>query len=109
MKKIVVAFALFLFMLGAYINSNAQVVVGIGLRVRPAEPVVVETRPASPFVGAIWIGPEWRWNNNAYERVPGYWSKPHHGHWEAGGWEDHHKEGAYWRGGRWKNDHGKRK
>ena len=98
MKKIALAFGLFLLLMGAFVNSNAQIVV----KIRPAEPVVVETRPAEPYRGAVWVAPEWVYRHGAYERVPGHWIKPRRGwRWEPGRWEDR-PGGSIWIAGGWR-------
>ncbi len=67
-------------------SSDAQQV-----HVRLDFPIGVSVNPPGhpPFRGAIWIGPEWRWQRGAYVVVPGYWSKPkgRHHHWKNGHWK----------------------
>lgn len=56
----------------------------------------------APFVGAIWIAPEWRWQRGRYVVVPGYWARPHRraiyipGHWS------YSRRGYIWIPGRWR-------
>jgi hypothetical protein len=97
MKKVAFAFGLFLFLSGAAVNSHAQIIV----KIRPAEPTVVETRPVAPYRDAVWIGPEWRVQHGAYVRVPGHWVKPRRGwRWGPGHWEDR-RGGSIWIRGGW--------
>jgi hypothetical protein len=81
-------------------DSTAQHV-----RVQMNFPIGVAVNPPGPppFAGAIWIGPEWRWNRGNYVCVPGYWSKPRHHrkYWKAGHWK-YTKRGYVWVPGRWK-------
>lgn len=57
----------------------------------------------SPFRGAIWIGPEWRWQQNQYVSVPGYWARPKHQQavWIPGHWQNS-RRGYKWVPGHWR-------
>ena len=57
----------------------------------------------APFVGAIWIGPEWRWRSTRYECVSGYWARPHRHRaiWIPGYWR-HTRWGWRWIPGYWR-------
>jgi hypothetical protein len=89
----------------------ATLVLGIGVfanaqRVRarldfPVNVTIGAPGPA-PYSGAIWIGPEWRWERNQYVVVPGYWARPapHRRGWVNGHWE-RGRRGYMWRPGRW--------
>lgn len=57
----------------------------------------------APYMGAVWVGPEWRWQRGRYVAVPGYWARPHrvgavwvHGHWK------YTRRGYIWVPGRWR-------
>ncbi len=70
-----------------------------------AEPVVIEEpRPPPPTITHVWIGHDWRWNNQSrsYHQVPGHWSPPHRGrNYQQGNWQTGPK-GHHWNRGRWK-------
>lgn len=75
------------------------------VRVQMNFPVGVSLRPTgpAPFSGAIWIGPEWKWNGREYIHVPGYWEKPRHhkrNRWNPGHWK-RTRRGYIWVPGRW--------
>ncbi len=78
--------------------SNAQ----ISVRIRPSAPLV-KVRPARPTPHHVWIGGEWRWNNNNYDYVDGYWSEPERGRhrWVEGHWK-HMRDGWVWVPGHWR-------
>lgn len=64
--------------------------------VRVAPPAaVVETRPAAPGAGYVWINGYQNWNGSAYVWVPGRWELPPHPHarWVAHRWV--HRGGGY--------------
>lgn len=75
------------------------------IRVRLDFPVGTPVRPVgnSPFRGAVWIGPEWRWQQGQYVHVPGYWGKPQRvgARWIPGHWR-HGRKGFIWVPGRWR-------
>ena len=76
---------LFLLSFGNTTTTQAQVVV----KVRPARPAVVLTRPAKARTGHIWVDGHWRYNNrtNQYVWVKGHWKQARAGHnWVAGRW-----------------------
>jgi hypothetical protein len=57
------------------------------VRVAPPAPVV-ETRPAAPGAGYVWIGGYHKWDGAAYNWVPGRWEQPPrpHARWVAHRW-----------------------
>ena len=57
----------------------------------------------APFRGAIWIGPEWRWQGGQYVAVPGYWARPyrHRATWVPGHWK-YTRRGYRWVPGHWR-------
>jgi len=97
MKKI---FILLLLATGISFYAGAQRV-----QVRLDFPVGIAVRPAgpAPFRGAIWIGPEWRWQSGRYVAAPGYWSRPHRHRavWVDGYWR-HSRRGYVWVPGYWR-------
>jgi len=97
MKKI---FILLLLATGISFYAGAQRV-----QIRLDFPVGIAVRPAAPapFRGAIWIGPEWRWQSGRYVAVPGYWSRPHRHRavWIDGYWR-HTRRGYVWVPGYWR-------
>jgi hypothetical protein len=79
--------------------------VHVNLYVPTGPPVaIVETRPASPGAGYVWVGGYHRWDGNAYAWERGHWDQPPTGHraWAAGRWQHHPKNGWYWTDGRWR-------
>jgi hypothetical protein len=56
---------------------------------------IVETRPAAPGEGFVWVPGYHRWDGNAYVWVPGGWQHPPrpHARWVAHKWV--HKHGGY--------------
>lgn len=80
--------------------SNAQ-----HIRVRLDFPGGASVRPLgnAPYRGAVWIGPEWRWQQGRYVHVPGYWAKPkrHGAIWVPGHWKQS-RRGYSWIPGRWR-------
>lgn len=63
--------------------------------------VVVAPGPP-PFIGAIWIGGEYKWVGGRYVLQGGHWEHPHQGrNYVAGHW-DHVQGGYRWRHGYWK-------
>ena len=61
--------------------------------VRVAPPAaIVETRPAAPGAGYVWIGGYHKYENNAYVWVPGRWELPPrpHARWVAHRWVRRH-------------------
>lgn len=97
MKKVFVLLAM---VTGISVVASAQRV-----RVRLDFPVTVSVGAPgpAPFNGAIWIGPEWRWDRGRYVAVPGYWARPHHyrARWTNGYWKP--RRGYYvWVPGRWR-------
>ena len=60
------------------------------------------TNPA-PYRGAVWVGPEWRWDRGRYVAVPGYWARPqrHRAYWVQGHWQ-YFRHGYRWVPGHWR-------
>ncbi|MFN4892254.1 MAG: hypothetical protein ACK5G0_00640 [Bacteroidota bacterium] len=75
------------------------------IRIRLDFPVGASVRPGGngPFRGAVWIGPEWRWQRGQYVYVPGYWAKPKRrgAIWTPGYWNNT-RRGYVWIPGRWR-------
>lgn len=68
----------------------------------PPPAPIEEVRPASPFVGALWIPGFWHWQGMRHVWVAGRWSAPPAGHvWEADRWD--HRRDNQWvhRPGHW--------
>lgn len=65
--------------------------------------VAITAPGPAPFAGAIWIGPEWRWEGGRYVHVPGYWARPRHHRaaWVPGHWK-YSRRGYVWVPGRWR-------
>jgi hypothetical protein len=74
----------------AFNIASAEVVV----RVAPPA-AIVETRPAAPGAGYVWIDGYHQWNGTAYAWVPGRWETPPrpHARWVAHRWV--HRHGGY--------------
>ena len=77
--------------LGLTVTSSAAVV---WVQVAPPT-AVVETVPAPPSSGYVWVGGYHRWDGNAYVWTPGRWDRPPHEHarWVAHRWV--HRNGGY--------------
>lgn len=75
------------------------------VRVRLNFPVGVRVNAPgpSPRHGAIWIGPEWRWQRGQYVTIPGYWASPQYSRavWVPGHWQ-YTRRGYKWVPGRWR-------
>jgi hypothetical protein len=67
---------------------------------RPA--AYVYTRPAPPFAGAIWIGPEYYWSGGRYVVRPGYWTRPRSNYSYHPGYWNHNSHGHTWVRGGWR-------
>jgi hypothetical protein len=70
--------------------------------VAPPAPYV-ETVPAAPFVGAVWVGGYWGYHGGRHEWVPGRYEAPRPGY----RYEPHHwvqQSAGHWRleGGAWR-------
>jgi hypothetical protein len=92
----------FLMVLGllttAALTSNAQI--SFTVRTRPVEPVIV--RPAAPYVDAVWIPGEWRWEGHEYVYVRPHYEHLRRGHvWIPGHWRDV-RGGSVWVAGHWR-------
>lgn len=96
MKKIIIALTL---VIGVQAMADAQHV-----RVRMNFPVNISigAPDPSPYRGAIWVGPEWRWQRGEYMCVPGYWSRPQRHRVYRGGYWRHGRGGYVWVPGRWR-------
>jgi len=96
MKRILIVLTL---VLGLNVLANAQHV-----RVRMSFPVNITIGAPGhvPFRGAIWIGPEWRWQRGHYVCVPGYWARPQRHRAYVGGYWRHGRHGYVWVPGRWR-------
>jgi WXXGXW repeat (2 copies) len=83
--------------------SFAEVHVNVYVPTRPPV-LVVESRPAAPSRGHVWIAGYHRWEGGAYQWTPGRWEQPPHGHsrWVAGRWRHHSQNGWYWTEGHWR-------
>lgn len=92
-------------LLAALISLSFSATKSQHIRVQMNFPIGIAVNPPgpAPFAGAIWIGPEWRWQRGAYVCVPGYWSKPgrRKGHWKQGRWK-YTRRGYVWMPGCWK-------
>ena len=68
------------------------------VQVGPPAPMV-ETVPARPGPGYVWVGGYWNWNGSRYVWVHGRYVR-HGGAWCGGHWRHEH-HGWYWAPGRW--------
>src|ERR1700735_1336048 len=95
------AFVLGFAVLGMPANTQAQIGVGISVRVGPPA-LPVYTQPICPGDGYIWTPGYWAWNGDDYYWVPGTWViAPQIGFlWTPGywGWGG---GGYFWHGGYW--------
>jgi hypothetical protein len=71
--------------------------------VAPPAPIV-ETRPAMPHAGWVWVGGYYRWNGYRYVWVGGHWVRPPHGGavWIPGHWVQNAHGRWFWRAGHWR-------
>lgn len=101
MKKIKLALILLLAVSLTATQSDAQISVGISIRVAP--PVIpVYVQPACPTDGYLWVPGYWSYGDDGYYWVPGYWAAPPTpGYlWTPGYWG--YAGGFYgWHGGYW--------
>ena len=92
-------------LLAFIIVGSFRVVQAQHIRVRLDFPVGSSVRPVgkAPFGGAVWIGPEWRWQQGQYVHIPGYWAKPGRfgARWVPGHWKQT-RRGFIWVPGRWR-------
>ena len=67
----------------------------------PSGAVIVAPGPP-PFLGAVWIGGEYRWVHGRYIMEGGHWAHPHAGRtWAPGSWQK--VNGGYrWSRGYWR-------
>ncbi|MFT3678218.1 MAG: hypothetical protein QM781_20160 [Chitinophagaceae bacterium] len=63
--------------------------------------IAVRAPGLPPFRGAIWVGPEWRWQRGHYVAAPGYWTRSRHAYRSSGYWK-HTRRGYVWVPGRWR-------
>jgi hypothetical protein len=74
-------------------------------------PVIIETRPAPPDAGYIWIDGYWSWTGHRYAWEHGRWARAPHGHavWVAPRCEryehNYHYRPGHWREERHEGDH----
>jgi hypothetical protein len=71
----------------------------VWVQAAPPAPVV-ETVPALPGAGYVWVGGYWNWNGVKYVWVPGRYVH-HPGAWCAGHWRHVRDSGWYWVPGHW--------
>ena len=71
---------------GGYVQGGAYVPLA-DVEIAPPQPRV-EVIGVAPFMGALWIGGYWGWQNGRHEWVGGRWEHPRDGyHWEPHRWE----------------------
>lgn len=76
MKKAILSLTLFLALGFGANQANAQISVGISVRVAPPAIPVYE-QPLCPVDGYLWVPGYWAWDDaDGYYWVPGYWSAP---------------------------------
>jgi hypothetical protein len=101
MKKIKLALILLLAVSFVAVKSDAQVSVGVSIRIAP--PVIpVYVQPACPTDGYLWVPGYWGYGDDGYYWVPGYWAAPPTVGflWTPGYWG--YDGGLYgWHGGYW--------
>jgi hypothetical protein len=62
----------------------------------------VETRPARPVPGAVWVSGHWKWNGHRYVWISGHWDRtPRSSAWVPGHWEKRPR-GWVWIPGHWR-------
>lgn len=70
LKKILIGSAF-----GVLLSVGTALSADVIVKVRPPA-AIVETRPAAPGPGYVWIGGVHRWNGTAYVWGPGRWERP---------------------------------
>lgn len=94
----------------AALSAPAQARVYVGISVPlvasappPPPPAVVETQPAAPGPGYVWVPGYRRWNGYSYVWVRGHWGYPPRAGavWVGPGWE-RWRGGWHWRAGYWR-------
>jgi hypothetical protein len=94
MKKHMLAIFLLTGMAAVAVPASAQVYV------RVAPPVtIVETVPAAPGSGYVWVNGHYNWNGKRYVWAGGHYER-HGGRWCGGHWR-HDAQGYIWVDGRW--------
>jgi len=98
MKKFILKIGM---MVAIALSFSAVADAQISVRIRPH--VTIKARPARPTSHHVWVAGEWRWNNNNYEYVDGYWAEPQRGRrgWVEGHW-NHTRRGYVWVPGHWR-------
>ena len=83
MKKFILKIGM---MLAIALSISAVADAQISVKIRPT--VTVRARPVRPSLRHVWISDEWKWNNNNYQHVDGYWIEPQPGRhgWVEGHW-----------------------
>ena len=95
MKSLLTAAAL------AIAFSVASPVVAAVVYVQVGPPTaIVETVPASPGAGYVWVGGYYNWTGSGYVWVHGHYAH-HAGAWCAGHWRHVQHSGWYWIPGHW--------
>jgi hypothetical protein len=95
-KKLLAAFILAI----AFSVTSPLAAAVIYVQVGPPA-AVVETVPASPGAGYVWVGGYYRWNGAHYVWVPGHYVA-HAGAWVPGHWRHVAGSGWYWIPGHWR-------
>ena len=94
MKKMIIVFVVAMGL--SVLKADAQYV-----RVRPSFNFGISIGPR-PYDDAIWIEPEWRWQNGVYVQIPGHWERTRkHSRWVQGRWI-YTRRGYRWQEGRWR-------
>jgi len=62
----------------------------------------VETVPAMPYAGAVWINGYWNWSGGRHQWMPGHYARPMPGyHWRPHRWAPSPRGGWQLHGGGW--------
>jgi hypothetical protein len=107
MKKITkILFVFAVVTLAAFTKANAQVDIGVNLRLnRPAAYENNErVHPNRPSARHVWVAEEWVWEGGRYTYKPGYWALPPRDRavWIKGQWvKREYRAGYKWTPGHW--------
>ncbi len=100
-KTFLKAFVIMLATCAVYSASDAQFVV----KVRPAAPTVIVTRPPAPSPRHVWVDGEYVSQGGQYVYTPGRWVQPAYAGaaWVSGHWKFNRRRGGwFWVPGHWR-------
>jgi WXXGXW repeat (2 copies) len=84
---------------GTFLATSVPAAAQVYITVAPPAPIV-ETAPASPGAGYVWVPGYYRWNGSRYVWVHGHYVR-HAGHWCTGKWHHNAARGWWYAQGHW--------